>query len=283
MSRYSPGTICFVNYEYPPEMEKVNKAGYGNAIITGGNLSVFSGLSHRAYLRHRRPAAGGRRLPWSTGRRHWLLRHRRRQPVLLELLAHPGTRRSGLRSVQFPSGGRFNPMLMDLKPTLPAMGVVAQPRGGAFETVADMLDGDTPETAAGTAAYAAALKRYLRLSGGAFRTVNFLDGSDADRLADQLAAPNLALFGYSGDKGGGRWARTVVQVGPTLEAGLDGETQGDATPAEIDSVIQKTLQHAAPAGSACFLIVCVGDGQPSREHLRPGPADRPRPAPKPLG
>ena len=262
MSRYPPGTICFVNYEYPPEMEKVNKAGYGNAIITGGNLSVFSGFPTG-------PAVGaGVRPPTadaSRGARDADIGFyvTDGDSLFFSNCWHILDKTLGTDVGATPLGWSFNPMLMDLKPTL-LQWESSHSHGGAFETVADMLDGDSPETAAGTAAYAADLKRYLRLSGGAFRTVNFLDGSDDDRRACRLAAPDFALFGYSGDQGGGRWAKTVVRVGPTLEAGLDGETQGDATRAEIESVIEKTLQQA-PAGSPCFMIVCVGDGQPSED------------------
>ena len=262
MSRYPPGTICFVNYEYPLELKKVNKAGYGNAIITGGNLSVFSGFPTGPMVGAgvRPPTADASRGARDADIGFYVTDG---DSLFFSNCWHILDKTLGTEVGAVPIGWSFNPMLMDLKPTL-LQWESSHSHGGAFETVADMLDGDSPGTAAGTAAYAADLKRYLRLSAGAFGTVNLLAGSDADREACRLAAPDFALFGYSGDLGGGRWAKTVVQVGPTLEAGLDGETQGDATAAEIESVIQKTLQQA-PAGSPCFMIVCVGDGYPSED------------------
>ena len=189
MSRYPPGTICFVNYEYPPEMEKVNKAGYGNAIITGGNLSVFSGFPTGPSVGAgvRPPTADASRGAQDADIGFYVTDG---DSLFCSNCWHILDKTLGTDVGATPIGWSFNPMLMDLKPTL-LQWESSHSHGGAFETVADMLDGDTPETAAGTAAYAADLRRYLRLSGGAFRTVNFLDGSDADREACRLAAPGV--------------------------------------------------------------------------------------------
>ncbi len=257
MSRYPQGTVCFVNYEYSDELSRITDAGYGNAIITGCNLSVFSGFptDPRVGAGVKPPVAQHVPGPHDAYLGFYVTDG---DSFFCSNCWHILDRKNGRDVGSVPIGWSFNPMLMDLKPTLLAW-ESAHNYGSAFETVADMLDGPAPNTAAGTARYAADLRAYMDHAGGAFRTVNFLYGSHSDHETCRLAAPYLALFGYSGNTHGGGWRATSSNNGATLEAGMDGETQQDATIAEIEQTIQNTL-HSAPPNAPCFMIVCLGDG-----------------------